>query len=45
MSGWKCSCGSSHVEMIGHYSILIAIDDQVDVVQLLCRNCGSEWEQ
>jgi len=45
MSVWRCSCGSIHTEIIGHYSILIALDDQVDVLQSLCKSCGREWEE
>lgn len=41
----KChKCGSVKVEVIGHYSQFIALDDMVDVVQMMCNTCGNEWE-
>lgn len=40
----KCPCGSRNVGVIGHYTIMVAMDDEVDVLQIMCFDCEREWE-
>lgn len=35
---------SDFVEHIGYYSMLIAIDDAIDISQYWCGRCNYEWE-
>lgn len=37
-------CGSPFVDQIGSHTYLIALDDSVEVAQLLCASCDYEWD-
>ena len=46
MKKCKCpNCKSSDTVVIGDYQRFITFDETYTVTQLLCDNCGYEWER
>ena len=45
MANMCYKCKSKNVKCIGCYSIQIAIDDVVDINQIICLDCGADWDE